>query len=163
MKKIKLSQGKYALIDDSDFELVSKFKWSAYKSNYVYYASRSIKINGKIKTIKMHRFILNITNSSIIIDHINGNGLDNRRKNLRIGTKGDNNRNKKNIKKSSSKYLGVYKMASNKYRALIQLNNNKIFLGDFDSEYAAYNAYKLALKNEKEIIQKIKEIISSLV
>lgn len=58
MKKIKLTQGKYALIDDEDYDEISKFKWSAYLNRNTYYAHRSVRIENKNKTIKMHRQIM---------------------------------------------------------------------------------------------------------
>ena len=74
MKQIPLTQGKYALVDDSDFEWLNQWKWN-YNNGY---ARRIKEINKTREIIYMHRFILKI-NKEKVCDHINGNGLDNRR------------------------------------------------------------------------------------
>ena len=93
MKKIKLTQGKVALVDDEDYERVSKIKWAAEQCSTVksnYYA------RNRNQNIKMHRLIMDLDKSDLVVDHINHNTLDNRKKNLRICTKAENNRNRKN-------------------------------------------------------------------
>ena len=88
MKEIKLSQGGgIALIDDEDFERVNQRKWGLSSKRY----ARG-SINSKM--ILMHRFILNMP-KNVDLDHINGNGLDNRKCNLRIATKSQNGGNRK--------------------------------------------------------------------
>ena len=154
MKKIKLTQGKYAIVDDDDYNLISMFKWCAAKNRHTFYAQRGGIIDGKRKTIKMHRLILS-AKSSEIVDHINHNGLDNRRENIRIVTHSENqwNRRKKKNKKSS-KYIGVYK-SGDKYKVFFAYKNNKFYLGIFDDEYLAYIEYLRARMNPKETIRKI--------
>ena len=76
MKKIKLTQGKYAIVDDEDFAYLNQWRWY-YHNNY------AVHTNKNKSRIYMHRFILN-TPKKMFSDHINGNGLDNRRSNLRI-------------------------------------------------------------------------------
>jgi hypothetical protein len=91
---IELTQGKIALIDDEDYELVSAFTWCAHKmSNCFYATSRTSRKEGKRKLLYMHRLIMNAP-KGIEVDHINGNGLDNRRSNLRLCSHKENSQNK---------------------------------------------------------------------
>ena len=76
MKEIKLTQGKVAIVDDTDYEKVKFFKWCASKDNRTYYAVSLEKINGKWKRVKMHRLILGLKRfDGIIVDHCDGNGV----------------------------------------------------------------------------------------
>lgn len=77
MKEIKLTQGKVALVDDEDFEYLNQWKWHAMKIKNAYYAKRSVEINGKSKSILMHRIIMN-TPDNLQIDHVFHNTFDNR-------------------------------------------------------------------------------------
>ncbi|MEM5811007.1 MAG: hypothetical protein QXP66_03845 [Candidatus Aenigmatarchaeota archaeon] len=108
MKKInligKLGKGKFALIDDLDYEKVNKHNWYLLKTKNTNYAYT--KINRK--TILMHRLILNIIdNKEKLVDHINFNGLDNRRKNIRICNRSQNAVYRKICKRNKSGYKGV--------------------------------------------------------
>lgn len=90
MKKIKLSRGKVAIIDDEDFERVSQFKWyineNAEKTKLYAMRSKLKSEEGTVKGTKvyMHRFILQVVEKSAVIKHKNGNTLDNRKDNLII-------------------------------------------------------------------------------
>lgn len=92
MKRILLTQGKYALVDDADFEYLNQWKWCAHKIGSIYYVKRGHNWNKKKKCwneiLSMHRVILGLSKGDgICTDHINGNGLDNRHCNLRACTK----------------------------------------------------------------------------
>ena len=92
MKKIKLTQGKFALVDDEDFERVSQYKWTAEKcSKSENYYARNRTINAK-----MHRLIMGVCKSKLVVDHVNHRTLDNRKENLRVCTQKENLRNRKN-------------------------------------------------------------------
>ncbi len=80
MKRIPLTQGQFALVDDEDYDRLNQFKWHAVKAHRSYYAVRTIKdIDGKCKHIKMHREILGLVpNDGVFVDHINCVTLDNR-------------------------------------------------------------------------------------
>ena len=97
MKEIKLTQNKIALVDDEDYELASSKKWYAAKDHNTYYALSKESIgNGKVKTLRLHRFLLDAKIGQEI-DHENGNGLDNRRENLRFCTHAENIKNSHRI------------------------------------------------------------------
>lgn len=102
--EVKLTRGLVTIIDAEDFELVSQFKWFASRGSSTEYAQR--KLGGT--TIKLHRFILNAPDG-MQVDHINHNGLDNRRSNLRLCTHSENLRNRRKQKGCSSEFKGVVK------------------------------------------------------
>lgn len=140
-KHIVLTQFKHSILDDEDFRLFSKNKWCAMKSKKSYYAIRKF---GE-KTLYLHREILKCKTGEIV-DHINGNGLDNRKNNLRICSNAENSRNRK-ILKHSSKYKGVYwNKSKNKWHAQICFNYKNINLGYFKNEMAAAFRYDLKAK-----------------
>ncbi len=149
MKKIKLSQGKYALVDDTDYEFLSQYKWSVSKTRKTFYAIKSLVINKKTnkrQTLIMHRMIMN-TPKDMHTDHINGNGLDNRRKNLRICTSMQNSWNSRTAKNNKSGYKGVcFIKYRNKYKAQICHNRKIVFLGYFTQKADAAIAYNNASK-----------------
>jgi hypothetical protein len=143
--RIKLTRGKYAIVDARDFIKLYIFKWYAKESFETFYAVRSFFENGKKRHIFMHRQIMNPPKDKCI-DHENQNGLDNRRTNLREASKAENNRNRRKIiGAGSSIYKGVmFKNDHNKFYASIKVNGQKIFLGYFDSDIDAAKAYDQA-------------------
>lgn len=98
-KEIQLTQGKVAIVDDEDYTLVSQYKWCALKYGYTYYAVRGVGS-------KMHRLLLGAQHGQIV-DHIDHDGLNNTRANIRIVTSAQSNRNKRKYKSSASEYKGV--------------------------------------------------------
>lgn len=151
MKEIQLTQGKVTLVDDEDYEYLNQWKWCAAKNGNTYYATRKgsrkdTSKKNKRKTIFMHRIIL--PSSIKEIDHINHNGLDNRKSNLRECNRSENSRNKS--ARGRSKYLGVsikisIYVENRKYiQANIKLNGKSKFLGTFNTEEEAAKAYDAA-------------------
>lgn len=139
VRQIPLTQGKVALVDEEDYEMVSQFKWYAHLAHNIWYARRSVHTPRQF-AIRLHRFILDAP-SDMQVDHINGDGLDNRRANLRLCTETENNRNARK-KPGSSRFKGVHwHKASCKWCAAIQVNLRRLHLGLFDSEEAAHRAY----------------------
>lgn len=100
MKLIELTQGQKAIVDDDDYGRLSKSKWYAEKKYNNFYARRGLD------DVLMHRIILKLTDSKLKVDHINHNGLDNRKENLRVCTQRQNMCNKKKEKDNKSGYKG---------------------------------------------------------
>lgn len=100
MKKIPLTQGRFAVVDDDDFERINKFKWCYHSTGYA--MRRSEKFNGKSKILRMHREILNLL-PLFLVDHIDCNKLNNSKLNLRTATNLENMRNRPRRKKNRNK------------------------------------------------------------
>lgn len=99
----------FAEIDDEDYQTVRNYHWCMSKAGErTAYAQTSKKIYGKLTTILMHRLILGINEYAVVVDHIDGNGLNNRRSNLRTATRAQNNANRRKSKHNTSGYKGVY-------------------------------------------------------
>jgi hypothetical protein len=140
VKEISLTQGKVALVDDEDFDQLNQFKWFAHKNKNTFYSERvSQRINGKQRSICMHSVIIG-TGIGFVTDHINGNGLDNRRVNLRIVTNRENCQNL-HIGKSS-KYPGVsWNKVHCKWQSAVRISGMRKHLGYFINEIDASKAY----------------------
>jgi len=141
MKEIQLTQGKFAIVDDDDFELLNQWKWHISASGYA--ARRIPKVNGKQAILFMHRILLGLSlNDGICGDHINGIRIDNRKCNLRIASKLENGKNVKKHKDNLSGYKGVYlNKDRNKWAAQICTNGKTEYLGLFESPELAYEEY----------------------
>lgn len=145
MKLIKLSKGYYAKVDDEDYIMLSKRSWHVNIGLNTSYAMTAFKKkDGTFTDIYMHRIILGLTNSKIHTDHIDHDGLNNQKSNLRTCTHSQNQMNKRSLKNASSKYLGVT-IAHNKtklrYKVFIQRNKKLKYLGVFDNELRAAIEY----------------------
>ena len=149
MKTICLRNSKLkAFVDDEDYEYFSKFKWYPikYKTSKTFYANRHIKFLGKTLNFKMHREVMLLKiGDNEIVDHINGNGLDNRKENLRLSNRSLNSVNRKLLRNTNkSGYCGVSRvkgLKKNKWTAHITKNNKNIYLGLFKSKKEAARAY----------------------
>ena len=150
MKEIPLTQGRVALVDDCDYGDLSKTKWSFLPNGKLLRAGRMKMTDGKARRILMHRQILGLSDPSIVVDHINGNGLDNRRCNLRICTAAENSRNKKPAKQRDwGWYKGVCKNTYKErttYYAQIGFDNKRYQLGGFTTPEEAARAYDEAAR-----------------
>lgn len=138
----------HALVDDEDFIRVNQYRWHvrnhkhAHQTHYAY-RRKEIKGGGRI-TIRLHRFILGLSKTDKIeVDHLNFNGLDNRRANLRIATRQENCRHRrKQHGAKQSQYKGVYwEVDRKKWRAYIYVNKKKIWINRFIDEISAAKAY----------------------
>lgn len=149
MKKIPLTQGKFALVDDEDFERVNAFKWylgNLHGKLYALHCRWNSKTNKK-ETIYLHRVVLQCRKSQSI-DHISGDGLDNRRVNLRKCRHGLNVRNRLKSKNNTSGFKGVgwwhNRGRWGKFVSSIRHRGKLIFLGSFQSAMEAAKAYDRA-------------------
>ena len=145
-KIIPLTKGLSALVDDEDYEFLSQWKWCARISGNHCYAMRSEKdLNGRPRYIYMHR-VVNQTPHGLLTDHVDGDGLNNTRANLRSATNAQNSRNVRRHKDSASPYKGVYRnqKLGKPWYAKIMIANRQVVLGFFDSEEDAMRAYETA-------------------
>lgn len=137
MKQIQLTQGKSALIDDEDFESVSRFKWHAAFDGWNWYARRRKGTGHQA----MHHFILGLQ-SSQRVDHQDHDGLNNQRCNIRPSTHAENMRNMWQRRKNKSRFKGVsWKKPNQKWCAQIKVNGRVAYLGLFDLAKDAARAY----------------------
>lgn len=150
MKKIPLTQGKFALVDDEDYEYLNQWKWyyAISKKWTCGYAERTIwhKDPKKRKHIKMHREILKAKKGELV-DHKNRDGLDNRRSNIRICNRFENQHNRASKNKNWYKGVSIDKRRLHQkfpYKAEIMSNGIKYYLGSFSTAEEAFEAYKKA-------------------
>lgn len=131
------------IVDEDKKHILTDKKWRVSSRGYVVH---SFRLNKKVETIRLHRLILGVTDPSIIIDHINGNKLDNRTSNLRIVTTSQNAMNqKKTQKKTSSQYKGVSRCTDrDRWISMIKVDTKTINLGRFKTELEAAEAYNKA-------------------
>ena len=141
MKKIPLTRGRFALVDDEDFEELNKYKWCMSAKGY---AVRTSYTNDGKALVRMHQAIMGIK-AGHEIDHIFGNTLDNRKSQLRFVTPSQNCMNRKIRHTSKSGLKGIdWNKNSKKWRARITLNNKTISLGLFVDKNKARDAYDAA-------------------
>ncbi len=142
MGEIALTQGYVALVDDEDFEELNQYSWHISQNKHLIYAIRNHPVYPNYRiTVKMHRQVIRAQNGEIV-DHINGNGLDNRKENLRIVTGSQNCANKRAWVGRTSKYKGVsWHKQHSKWYVSIYANKKHVFLGLYDDEIKAAKAY----------------------
>jgi len=147
MKKVELSQGKVALVDDADFAAVSQFTWCAHKAHKrpgKWYAHTNVKReDGTRTTLTMHHAVLPGVSQ---IDHRNNDGLDNRRSNLRPATHAQNARNRRKPRHGRNPFKGVYPLPSGKWRVCICVSGQQHGLGVFSSPETAAHVYDSAAR-----------------
>ena len=155
-KIIELTKGFLCLIDEEDFELVSKWNWT-FSGGYARRQNRG-------KTYSMHRQILGLTGSSRpFVDHINGDGLDNRKSNLRVCSQSENQGNQGIPKNNTTGYKGVglcNRSSRLPFRAYISVKDKHVNLGRFETIELAVNAYNSAAKSyfrEFAVLNKIRD------
>ena len=135
---IPLTKGLFAVVDKCDYERLSQYKWFAKRCGHSWYAARGLKG----RTYFMHWGVLG-RKEGFITDHINGNGLDNRRENLRFATQSENRRNRR--KWQGKNYKGVrYREDMKKWEALIRVDGKLKSIGYFDRAIEAARAYDRA-------------------
>lgn len=141
-RKIPLTQGKVAIVDVEDFLAISVHKWRAQKSGKSFYAVREVQTLNGSKSEFMHRVILKVTNPNDIVDHIDGNGLNNKRNNLRITNKSGNGHNREDYPSLGTRYDPRIK----RFTAQITINGKQRWLGSFKTQKEAHALYLEAKK-----------------
>lgn len=134
MAEIRLTQSKIAFVDDADLPLLEGRSWCAQRTRHHWYAVS--------KGVTMHRLLMGAP--GLQVDHIDGDGLNNRRSNLRIGTNSQNQANRRRAF-GASRFKGVHHEKRGKpWKAAIKISGEKIHLGSFDDEAEAARAYDRA-------------------
>lgn len=140
MKEIPLTQGKVTLVDDADFDDLAQFKWYARRDRATWYALRKTYQGKKQTTVLMHALI-----AGGLADHRNGNGLDNRRENLRRCTRQQNAANTQVSARSRSGFKGVsFVVPRRKRQVTYQAAMRNKYLGTFERVHDAARAYDRA-------------------
>jgi hypothetical protein len=151
MKSIALTQGKVALVDDADFEWLNQWKWYAYQNRQTYYAARQETVSkGKQRMVKMHRVILELEDDNPThVDHINHDGLDNQRSNIRIASVQQNALNRTDSK-------GVYwHKQDERWIAQVEVSGKHFHIGSFDTEEEATYARSKVMPIVNHLIEQL--------
>jgi hypothetical protein len=146
-RRIFLDEGNWTILDPDDYYLFARFKWCLSGNKNKCYAARGQIISpDNIKIVYLHRLIISVP-EGFLVDHINGDSLDNRRANLRPATRSQNQCNKRKRKNTSSQFKGVcFHKQNRKWTAYFDVAGKRMYLGSFDSEIAAARAYDEAAK-----------------
>lgn len=142
--EIKLTQGKTAIIDEEDWEKISKYKWCAWRGDKIWYAVSYIPgTRNPQKFVRLHRVIVDALEGEEV-DHINTDGLDCRKENLRRCTKSQNGHNREKYRCNKSGYKGVFyrkEDVKNPYIANITKEHRRTYIGKFATAEEAAKAY----------------------
>jgi hypothetical protein len=148
MKEVPLTQGKVALVDDEDYDELMKHKWCVVKPKNCnqFYAARHARAGGQSITIYMHRSVLDAPPGKIT-DHMDLNGLNNQKNNLRLTDRSGNQQNQAKYKKNKLGYKGVYfqkRYKTTPYQAQICVQRKQFYLGMYATPEEAARAYDKA-------------------
>jgi len=145
---VPLTKGRFAIIDGADAERVGAVSWCAIGPNPQgkYYAGRNIGPRSSRSMLRLHRFLME-AGSYVDVDHINGDGLDCRRSNMRLATRAQNRANMGRTRLNTSGFKGVsFDKRSAKWVASIRSNGQYIHIGSFDLAEEAAHAYDVAAR-----------------
>ena len=150
MKRIRLINGRYATVDDCDYDFLKLWRWSYDARGETGYATRGTRCNGKSRTVYMHRIVakrmgLRITRKDV--DHIDRNRSNNCRQNLRIATRGQNLSNRPLNRNNTSGFRGVtWDKVNHKWEAKIQVDRRYHKIGRFTDKREAVRKYNEAAR-----------------
>lgn len=134
MASIEIAPGQSVLIDDDQYEEIAAHRWRAQKGKHTHYAA----MNGGVL---MHRLIMRATKGDIV-DHVNGDGLDNRKENLRLCSNAENMMNARKIAGRSSRFKGVsWNKDRSQWYSTIEKDGKRKFLGGYKDEAVAAKQY----------------------
>lgn len=143
MKIINWSSKKFGqlqiFVDDEDYDNLKKYPWGVLKcinSDVLYVKARNVDPLRPRKYYSMHRFILGIDDPTIFVDHIDGNGLNNQKSNLRLCTHRQNKMNMGKQKNNSTGFKGVYRLKDGRYKTSLSIRKDgkRIHLRSFESK-----------------------------
>lgn len=144
---IPLSRGLSATVDADDFVFLSQWKWTAYAAYRTFYACRRQRSGDRYVLVLMHRALM-CPPDGAVIDHINSDGTDNRRSNLRVCSQRQNQMNLRPQRGGTSLLKGVWmdnsRRNKKKWRSAIRVNGRLLYLGRFETEEGAAAAYAAA-------------------
>lgn len=144
MAELVLKNGHIVLFDEVDTDFIKQYNWFADKiGNRFYVKARLMNLNGTQRSFYLHRGIMGVTDRNVLVDHINGNPLDNRRCNLRACSSSDNSKNRQKSVGTMFPYKGVEPKGFG-YSARIAANGKRFCLGTFDCPIKAAKAYDSA-------------------
>ena len=150
-RTIKLYSGECVTVDIEDFEKLNNYKWFLFKTEKWQYAIRKEHEKGKQKTIYMHREIMGVTDPKVYVDHKDHDGLNNRKRNLRVS---NNRLNQYNVAKKSSsrqKYKNIRQLKSSKWQVRVRTPNGKRIERTVNTEKEAVKLYnELVIKYHGE-------------
>lgn len=159
MKTIQLTKGFQTIVDDEDYDWLTKRSWHAKQNNGSnIYACSSTTINKKKVAMRMHRYILGITDPSILVDHRNGDSLDNRRCNLRVCDAYQNSWNRKLTRND----VGV-SLKNDKWCVSLRVKKKEIELVGFKSKESAVFVYNKVVSFYRGDFASLNELDESLV
>jgi hypothetical protein len=162
MAAIYTNCGEVILVDEQDYDELIKYSWHIKANTNTSYAVRNKTINGKRTKVYMHRSILQAKDGQVV-DHRNGDGLDNRRTNIRLCTREQNNRSVSKRRTNTSGYKGVtWHGQRKKWQAYIKFNGIKKSLGLYINKHVAAQAYNVAAKNYHGEFAILNEVICQL-
>ncbi len=143
MKQITLTKGQTTCVDDTDYDrLLGIGRWSCNNKGYaVHYTT----VSGEMLVLYMHRIILDAP-AGMVVDHINGDRLDNRRDNLRLGTISQNNANRQHYSTSEAPFKGL-SWNRGKWQVRIGVNGRRVYLGRYASPTTAALMYDAAARH----------------
>jgi hypothetical protein len=146
MKELCLKTGQTVLVDDADFDVVSRWRWrtSTHPRTGKTYVNRAAWVNGRSVKVQLHRVIMDAP-PGMDVDHIDGDPLNCQRSNMRLVTRMQNTWNSRRSRTSRSGFKGV-EPCGKRWRAVITVNRVRIHLGMFDTPELAAAAYDAAAR-----------------